>query len=811
MGPAFVKFHAGFVGLCGTIKSVVPFYSFHFRIVLYALVVIPAALPAQSHRRTIVPPSKASGWSESQLTKLLATQQSALRDGDPAVIAEATRPLLAYLLRDEAKLRLLEQKNEAAADLFHKSLEFQNALQTRLEFASALLRTGQPQKAANEAAVVLQSDPDNVSALRIKGSAFRSSGDEEGAVKAFSRALQHQPDVGTAFALGSALLGSHQKDKADKIFQQIITASGNAAIWHVAVGDAYREALYLNDAVEQFKQAIALDPRVGHAEFFLGLTYLQLNQWGPSSQSFEHLRAAVRLAPHEYVSNFYLGALESTDGSDLASSNRHLHVAAEAEPDSPEVWLYLGLNAARAQNTAAAKLYLRKAVELTGSDEQRNNYQIRRVYAVLGRMLISEGNRAEGDALLAKYRRTEQSSLKNSAAVIADAAAGDQSRAALSALPVAEPAFPGGGLAGGTDTRNKTPIGSTPSPERATPVTHRTPEENRQLATTERQLSELLASSFNDLGTAEARQGRYEAALADFQQAENWHAPTPALLHNLGTAAFREGNFQESVRALDLYLKAEHGVGARTAQEDRANMMLAMSLFSLGRFGEADKAFSSIPELVLQDPRAAYSWAFSLAHSGQQQHANEIAAELAKQALPSDAMSLVCHIYMDTENYEQSAGCFRKLYEMDPSVKLAHYQVAESLIRLDRPAEAVSELRQELVLTPDSPDVQYSLAFALLQSSHKEEAMGILQTVTAAHPNHAQAQYQLGKALLEQGNTTSAITHLEIAEQNDQTPDYIHYQLQAAYRKAGRVEDADRELRLYRDIKARNREVAAPH
>lgn len=51
-------------------------------------------------------------------------------------------------------------------------------------------------------------------------------------------------------------------------------------------------------------------------------------------------------------------------------------------------------------------------------------------------------------------------------------------------------------------------------------------------------------------------------------------------------------------------------------------MMLAMSLFSLGRFAEVDEAFASIPALASRDPRAAYSWSYSLAHSGQQQHAN---------------------------------------------------------------------------------------------------------------------------------------------------------------------------------------------
>ena len=789
--------------------------SFRHRAVLAAFVLAPVLASAQTHRRSSVSaPQISRSSSDRLLTKLVAAQQVALQAGEPARIADATRELLAYLLREQAKVRLVEGRGDESVGLYRASMELQNTSQTRLELASALLRTGHAQEAAAETQLVLQSDPDNVDALRVLGSALRSAGNEKGAVEAFSRALQRTPDASTAFALGSAYLALHEKSKADSVFRQIILASGNAAIWHVAVGDAYREALYLNDAVDEFKRAVALDPKVGHAEFFLGLTYLQLNQWGPSSQSFEHLRAAVRLAPHEYASNFYLGALESTDGSDLASSNRHLHVAAEAEPDSPEVWLYLGLNAVREKDTAAAKLYLRKAVALTGADEQRNNYQIRRVYAVLGRILVSEGNHAEGDALLAKYRRTEQSSLGNSAAVIADAAAGDQARSALASMSGSTTSFPGvrpAQAAGDTSVTTAIPSGGSPAGSAALLVAHQTAEELRQIAATDRQIGGLLASSFNDLGTAEARQGQYGLALGHFQQAEKWEAPTPALLHNLGTAAFRSGDFKESARALDLYLKTEAGKSGSATQDGRSSMMLAMSLFSLGRFAEAEKVFSSISTLAMQDPRAAYSWAFSLARSGQQQHANQIADELMKQSLPPEVMSLVCHVYMDTENYEQSAGCFRKVYQADPTLKLAHYQVGESLIRLDRPAEAVPELRQELALAPENPDVQYSLAFALLQSSQKEEALELLQRLTAAHPGHAQAQYQLGKALLEQGDASTAVKHLELAEQNDPGPDYIHYQLQAAYRKAGRVADADRELAVYRGIKAKNREVTSPH
>ncbi len=742
---------------------------------------------------------------ETKLSVLLAAQQSALQSGDPGGMEAATRPLLAELLRQMSQVRLIEGKGSSAVDLTRESLALQPSAETRLELASLLLRTGDAKGAAGETATVVASEPRSAVAWAVRGSALRASGDDRSAADAFSKSLAIQPDVSVAYALASSLLALHEKEKAQKVLEQIIAASGNAAIQHVAAGDAYREARYLPEAVAEFKKAIALDPRGGHAEFFLGYTYLQMNEWGPNSQSFEHLRAAVRQAPRDYLSNFYLGAVESTDGTDLASSNRHLHVAAEADPRSPEVWLYLGLNAVRLKNTEEAKTYLRKAVALTGDDEARNNYQIRRVYAVLGRILIGEGNHAEGDALLAKYKSSERHVINNSANSIASVAADDDAHAALSGAAAAKVSFPGMNSAALPGLEQGARAPSAPSGGAGAP----TAEEARKIAATERQLSELLGSGFNDLGSAEARSGRYQDALGHFQEAERWAEPSRALLHNIGAAAFRVGDSAESARALRLFLN-KAGDPRDPAQDDRSRMMLAMSLFQIGQFGDAEKTFAQIPAATMQDQRAAYSWAYSLAHSGQQQHANAIAAELMQQSPPSDVLSLVCHIYMDTEDYEHSLGCYRSAYAADPSLRMAHYQAGESLIRLDRPGDAVAELKQELALQPGNPDVQYSLAFAMLQSGQRGGAVSLLESLTAENPTHAQAQYQLGKALLEDGKTAAAVDHLELAIKSDPGPDYIHYQLQAAYRKAGRMEDADREMKIYRDIKARTRDNSVP-
>jgi len=732
---------------------------------------------------------------------MLAEEQRARDSGDSSKIAQANRPLVAYLLRAAAKLRSLEGRPADAVDLYHQALARVDDPPTHLELATVLMQGGHPTAAVYEADSALAITPDDVTALRVKAAAFRASGDEINAEKALKHALAVSPDLTIAYALGSTMLALHQKAEARALFDQILQKSGNAAIWHVAVGDAYRNAMYYQDAVVVFKKAIAIDPRAGHAEFFLGYTYLQMNQWGPSSESFKHLREAVRLAPHEYASNFYLGALESTDGSDLVSSDLHLHVAEKADPSKPEVWLYLGLNAVREKDNMAAEQYLRKAIALTGGNEALNNYQIKRVYAVLGRLLVAKGDRAEGDALLAKYKRTEEMSLRNSANAIAATAAEGMDRPSLSALPGPATVFPGSATPSQADPAGKE--SSLPPSKPALP--QKTP---AQIAT-EKQLNALLASSLNDLGTAEARMGNFGPAFDDFRAAEQWGTPTPTLLHNAAVAAFRVSKFDESAQALDAFLKVEPSAERGSAADARARTMLAMSRFSLGQFAKADEAFASIPQATMQDPRAAYSWAFSLARTGKQQQANKIADALVAENLPAENLSLVCHVYVDTENYVQSIPCYQKAYKEFPELKLAHYQAAEAMIHLDRPQEAVAELRQELVLSPDDANVQYALAYALLQSSQKDEAVALLKKIVTEHPEQGEAQYQLGKIELESGDAAAAVEHLEAAEKADASEAYVHYQLQAAYRKVGRTAEADREAKIYKDMKAAKREVPA--
>ncbi len=721
--------------------------------------------------------------------KLLIQEQAvAVDQGDPPTIALASRRLNAQIYRLLAQFRLVQGKPRESIALYRQSLDLQPSTERRLEFASALLRSGNAAAALTESEAVIASEPRNAIAWTTRGSALRDLGRGEEAVPILNHALQLRSDPNVAFALGATYLSLRQKEKAATVFHHLLEASDNSPLWFVAIGDSYRDAGYMEDAVTNLKAALARDPKVLHGEFFLGLTYLQMNQWGPNSDSFLHLRRAVAQSPREYIGNFYLGALESTDGSDLAASDKHLQAAAEADSSQPEVWLYLGMNANREKRVADAKIFLQKSIDLTGTDESRNNYQVRRAYFSLGRLLIAQGDRPAGEALLTRYKTAEQAAVAESGKSIVQNAQGMMKDSPLESLAaVAPPA-----------------VASTASGPEVSSA------DRLVQAAAEDKLQKLLAGSLNDLGTAEARQHDYAAALHDFQEAERWHASDPIVLRNLGTAAFRMKDNAEAARALQIYIDQLATIGRPI--DEHAQLMLALSDFAEGRFAEAASSFGTAPALVMQDPSTAYSYAFALARTGHAQEANRIADTLTSQTLDSQLLPLVCHLYIDTENYNGSQACYRKALETEPALSLAHYEIGESLIHLDHPSEAIPELRQELLLTPGNPNVQTALAFALLQTSQKDEARTLLQTTVASHPEHADAQYEYGKLMLEEGKIAESVAHLELSEKDDPSKDYVHYQLGTAYKKAGEVSEAEREFHIYREIKDKNRNVTAtPH
>ncbi len=752
----------------------------------------PKSATASPSKKKPAGPAAAQSANDELLNRINA-QRAAIQGGDPAAVEQASRKLTAAALRQMAGLRSTTGDWTKAIELYRQSIDLDDVNDVHLELAWTYVMADQPDNAIEEAEKVVITDPNNARAWDIKGKAYAAKEDYRGAAAALTRFLALQRDVNAQYALAFSLLKIKEKEKAEAVFRQMLQDYGDRAIWHDVFGGAYRETKYLDEAVSEFELAAKMDPKLPHIHAFLGETMLEKNYWAPSPEILQEFAEEVKIYPKGYFGHFYLGVLLSQQGQ-LEEGNPHLKAAIEADAQNPDPWLYLGLNYFKVKDNDNAKAALLKAVELTGTDQARANYQIRRAYIALGRILATTGDKPGGDAYMKKARDLSDKSLAASSSAIA--AEMNEGGKGSSPAVISDSALRAAGLPHDKDAP------TVPGPS-AAEKPHLTPEQTKAIEEREKELRTVLGTAFNDWGTSEARQKSYARALGLFREAEQWDPATPGLMRNLGLAAFRQGDNREAARALQVEVQSN-------PQDEAARGMLAMALFSSQQFPEAVKAFDGLGDAVYRDPRVAYAYAFSLAHANDPTRSVEVLNKMVQQPLPSEMLMGVADLYNVTLDYDDALKVYQKVIQQDPTLPRAHYYAGDMLIKLGRPDEAIAQFQQEMKITPDDPNVQYHYAYALLQTSRKDEATALLRTITSEHPDNAQAQYQLGKTLLDAGQYQQAIEHLEAAAKYDPNHDYVHYQLQAAYRKAGRTAEADKELAVYRQIKDQQRDTKNP-
>ena len=330
-----------------------------------------------------------------------------------------------------------------------------------------------------------------------------------------------------------------------------------------------------------------------------------------------------------------------------------------------------------------------------------------------------------------------------------------------------------------------------------------TPQERARIDRLKVELRTLLASAFNDLGTAEARQEQYSIALAHFHEAAGWNADIPGLRRNTGIAAGRAMDYPECIRAL-------RPAVAKNPQDNVARAMLGTALFATHSYADAVQVFTPLGDSVLQLHELAYSWAASLVQTNKYADATALLNKLEQRQLSTETLMLVAQLWSQMANYEHAVQVCRRALQLDPKLPRVHYTAGMAWLRLNRSAEAEQEFRDELQLDETNVDAQFHLAFSLLQQSKNDQAVEFLKKVLATQPDHAEANYELGKELRIEGKASESLSYLEAAVRLKPGFEPAHYQLQSAYRTVGRSDDADREARIYRALKTKSRNITLP-
>jgi len=520
----------------------------------------------------------------SELSTRIAAAAAARDSGDAAEVAIANERLIATALRQLANLRAIEAAYPQAVALYRSSLDFEDVSGTRIDLAMAEAQAGQFDEAiklAQEAQSAESSDP---RVDRILGSSLIQKGQYTEAVAPFTRVANTDPSIENLYALASCLLQTgkpQDKARAQAIFERMTKMAGDSGSLHVLFGRAYRDANDMPSALREFRRAVAIDPHTPHANYFLGLAQLALNEWKATPEAETAIQKEAEYFPHDYLANYMLGFLLSGERR-YDEANRYLRTASEIDPSSPEPFLYLGLNAYAQDDMKRAEEMLRKAVVLTGDDQARSNYQIRRAYVDLGRILTNSGRKDEAEVFLAKARDLQNKTMEQSQQSIATIAlaGGAGSFAAVMPLSRQQENASAPLLEDHTD-----PVASVDPATMA--HSKLTAAQRTQAETQEKLLRGTLGLAYNDLATSEARRGEYPRALDYYQQAERWDNTLPGLEKNLGQCAFRAGNYPEAIRALSQALQQQPGSVSMRA-------MLGIAYFDTNQYAEAAKTFQPL-------------------------------------------------------------------------------------------------------------------------------------------------------------------------------------------------------------------------
>jgi tetratricopeptide (TPR) repeat protein len=238
--------------------------------------------------------------------------------------------------------------------------------------------------------------------------------------------------------------------------------------------------------------------------------------------------------------------------------------------------------------------------------------------------------------------------------------------------------------------------------------------------------------------------------------------------------------------------------------------MLASAYFGLDKYSETVRTLSPLGDRAAHDPALGYAWASSLNRLGDRTTATRILEGYEKTDLSTDDILLVGQLWTDMEDYSRAVKAFDRALERDPSLARAHYFSGLAQLHGGHETEALAEFNAALKLAPDDPEPKIGIGYLYIQQGRRAESIEIFRSVIASHPESGNAHYQLGKLLLDEGKAEEAVTQLEAAARAMPDSDYVHYQLQAAYRKESRIADADRELEVYKELKAAHREATVP-
>jgi Tfp pilus assembly protein PilF len=239
-------------------------------------------------------------------------------------------------------------------------------------------------------------------------------------------------------------------------------------------------------------------------------------------------------------------------------------------------------------------------------------------------------------------------------------------------------------------------------------------------------------------------------------------------------------------------------------QDLRFQTQLGLELVGLyTQSGDLEKAATVIAQLRQAAPDSAE--VLYAAYRTYSDLAGESMLALSLAAPESAQMhQLLAHEDTRQGNAVGAIAQYRKAIAIDPHLAGVHFELAELLhTSTDETVKKEAEQEYHAALLENSQDEKaiFRLAEIDAQQGNVEQAYKEYTKAIELQPADADAKLGLAKTLIAMNQTDKALALLEDTVKLEPTNATAHYRLATLYRKIGRVDDAKREVELYKKLK----------
>jgi tetratricopeptide (TPR) repeat protein len=149
---------------------------------------------------------------------------------------------------------------------------------------------------------------------------------------------------------------------------------------------------------------------------------------------------------------------------------------------------------------------------------------------------------------------------------------------------------------------------------------------------------------------------------------------------------------------------------------------------------------------------------------------------------------------------------YRKALEIDPRIPGVHFELGEAILEsapLDpgNQGEAQKEFETAIQTEGDSASVECQLGRIALLKPDVDQAYDHYGRAFALNPGDAEAQLGLGRVLATMAKPEEAVKYLRMAVQSDPLNGEAHYRLAIACKRLDLQAEAEKEMRLFQEIK----------